>query len=169
VAKKDLATINLSQNEVKGFTSDRTKIEAELTPRLSNRHCKAFLVNSIKEGAIEIPVEGISSLTYKAVGIKGVKVAEGISGKQKPVVELTKEQFGKLSPKEVAELIENYTTEKRAAYVVQGLLLQGLPITAKDLVYLCNGRVAVEGVALESPRKGINISVLISGVKIKAA
>jgi len=164
MAKKDLATINLTQDEAKKFSAKR--IEEDLVPRLSNRRSKFFLVDQIESGAIQVPAALVGPWTYKTVAVKGVEV-DKMPGRKEPVRTITKDAFAKMDAKAVAKLIEKHTTEKRAAYVVQALLTGGVvKPTARDLVYLSNGRIAVHGITIESTRKGIDLTSLVAGVTI---
>lgn len=165
MSKKDLATIELTKTQAAKYTVDQ--ITSDLVPRLSNRRCKAFLVNQVEAGAIQVPAVAIGAWTYKAVAVKGVEVPDTVAGKKVAVLELTEAKYAELGAKGVARLIEEHTTEKRAAYVVQALLVKGkVTPSAHDLVYLSNGRVAVEGIAIESTRQGIDMGALIAGVTI---
>jgi len=163
MGKKDLSIIELTKAQAEKFSAEQ--IQSDLVPRLSNRRCHAFLVSKVETGAINIPAQAIMALTYKAVSVTGVDVK--CAGKKKPVVTMSKAEFGKQGPGGVAKLLREHTTEKRAMYAVTALLTEGkLSLSPRDMVYLSNGRVSVAGITIESARQGTDMGALIAGVTI---
>jgi len=164
MSKKDLSTIKLTKDQAEKFSAKQ--ISTDLVPRLSNRRCKAFLVGQVEAGAIQVPASLIGAWTYKAVAVTGVDAGK-VAGKKDPVQKIGKAEYAKLGAAEVANLVREHTTEKRAAYIVQALLVNGKVVPSpRDLVYLSNGRVAVNGVTIESTRKGLDMNSLVAGVTI---
>lgn len=165
MAKKDLIKIELTQTQAEKYSAQ--KIKAELVPRLSNRRCKTFLLQKIEAGIVEVPAPAIGIFTYKAIAVKGVDVGD-VAGKKEPIRSFEKAAYEKLDAKAVAALVQEHTTEKRAAYIVTALLSEGkLKPSPAELVFLSNSRIAVEGVVIESTRKGLDISALVAGVQIR--
>ena len=163
-AKKDLPVINLTRAEAEAIDADR--IELELVPRLSLGHCKSYLVREIEAGNISVSADVIKAWTYGAIIVKGVD-GEKVPGKKEALQTLTAAQFGKLSAKEVAGLVRDHTTEKRASCIVTALMTEaGLRPEPADLVYLSNGRMSIEGFELQRTTRVIDTSILIKGVKI---
>lgn len=164
MGKKDLTTIDLTQTQAEKYTAEQ--IQADLIPRLSNRRCKAYLVQKIETGIVKVPANSIGTFTYKAIAVEGTDVGD-VPGKKDPIKTFKKAEYNKLEALGIAALVKDHTTEKRATYVVQALLESGkLSPTPADLVYLSNGRITVEGIVIESTRKGLDMGALIAGVEI---
>jgi len=164
MAKKDLAIINLTKAEAKAI--DAKRIETELVPRLSLRHCKTYLVREVAAGAISVPETVVKAWTYGAVAIKGVDGGK-VPGRKEAEETMTKAQYAKLDAAAKAALLKEHTTEKRAGYIVTALMTRvGLVPEAKDIVFLSNGRMAVDGIVLETARKATDFSALVYGVEI---
>jgi len=147
VKLSDLEPIALTQEEFKSKTSQ--ELASLIDGRLSRERAKVELVGRIREGRIKIKeASTLMDWTYKGVSVDGVKAK--VRGIKKPEVTLTQEQFDALSDAEKAGYIEQYTHKRRVAEsILPELIRRGMPLSAKDVVYLTNGRIAIEGVVIE--------------------
>jgi len=121
--------------------------------RLSCERSKADLVRRIKEGRVNSLSAGIMmAYTYNSVRVKDVEpLVKGGYKVESAKVTMTQAEFDKLTPTGKAKLIDNYSHKKRVASgIYPELVAQGMPMTAEDVVYVTNGRIAIEGVTVAS-------------------
>jgi hypothetical protein len=159
--KKLMPSVNMTRDELAKLSP--TELLSVIKDKISVERAKKFLVDRIKNERINsLSSEVLMSWTYKAVAVEGVTAK--IIGSTKPKVTLTAEQFNSLTSAAKANLIDQYTFKTRAVRIVAWLIEKGMPITAEDVVYLTNGRIAVEGIVNPEPVRGAS-SVLVDGVQ----
>lgn len=143
-------------------------LTAAVSGRLSRKRCKAKLIELAKAGEVHLKTpDALYAWTFGAATVAGAR-PDGIPGKQHPVLDITQAQWDKITPKRIAEVIQEHTTEKRAADVVLALMYGKLfRPTAEDVIYLTNERVTIEGVkAPAQQRKQFDIMSLIADIEV---
>ena len=159
----DMTTVDLTQEAFDALDAVGI-IEAILTDghnRLSRERAKAELVGRIREGKIKnVSASALMDWTYKAVKVAGVTIKNPGFSDDNTKVNLTQEEFDALDNVAIAGHIDKFTQKRRIADdILLELIKAGMPLTAKDVVYLTNGRVAIEGVAVESASKKSSANV----------
>jgi len=158
--------------------------------RISRKRAKGKATDLVESGvAIIDSVPKLFAWTYGSVTVDGAH-PEGVRGLKVPKVDMTKAQFNALkltkdeakaiqnpegADKEVLEsaqekaskmaaLIGEHQTDKRACYAVWALILNRIwKPTAEDLVYLCAGRLSIEGVVMPAvaSTRGVDLADFI--------
>ena len=150
VKLSDLKPISLSMEDF------RSKSAQELTDlitvpdnRLSRERSKQELVSRIASGRIKVGEPStLMDWTFKNVQVEGVDT--DVRGVKEAKVALTQEQFDALSDAEKATYIKQYTNKRRVAEsILPELIRKGMPLSPEDVVYLTNGRIAIDGVVVE--------------------
>jgi len=123
--------------------------------RISRERAKALLVKRIKEGKIKITdAKILMHLTFNSVRVNGVETNGFGFSEANAKVKLTKKAFGELTPVQIAAHVEKYTHKRRVAdSIFPAYIKAGMPVTAEDVVYLTCGRVAIEGVTIQTASK----------------
>jgi len=143
----EIRPIDVSMKEFESMTHEQ--LTNLVIPRLSRIRTKAELVSRIRNGKIRISQPStMMNWTFKNVVVNGVAINS--RGTKDAKVVLSKEEFDALTNDEKADLIEKHTRERRAAEEIYPALLKlGLKLSAYDVVYLTNGRIAIEGIVIE--------------------
>jgi hypothetical protein len=150
----DMKPIKLTREEFDSKSPE--ELVALLTKpenRLSSERSKADLVKRIEEGRVNSLSAGIMmAYTFNSLRVKDVEpLVKGGFKPESAKVKMTQAEFDKLTPKGKADLIEKYSHKKRVASAIYPeLVAKGMPMTAEDVVYVTNGRVAIEGVTVAS-------------------
>jgi hypothetical protein len=157
-------TINLKENTkvklsdvkpiaitIDEFTAKSPRELADLvSDRLSQERAKAELISRIREERIRINEPStLMDWTYRNVAVEGVKTK--VRGVKNAKVTLTLDQFNSLTPEQKAGYISQFTHKRRiAGDIMPQLIIKGMPITPRDLVWLTNERVTIEGVTIQN-------------------
>ena len=167
VKLQDLKPIQLSAEKFKGLDAKGLHAEMCTKPcnRISRERGKELLVERIGNGKINsITAEAIMDWTYKAVTIKGVTIdSQGFTPTTAKKT-LTQAEFDEYDAQGKAALIKEYTHKRRASDIIlPDLILKGMPLSDKDVVYLTNGRIEIKGV--EYIAKARQVHAITEGVK----
>jgi len=150
VKLSDLKLISLSMEELEKKTAQEL---ADLITvpdnRLSRERSKQELVSRIASGRIKVGEPStLMDWTFKNVQIEGVDAK--VRGVKEAKVTLTQEQFNALSDAEKAAYVKQYTNKRRVAEsILPELIRKGMPLSPEDVVYLTNGRIAIDGVVVQ--------------------
>jgi hypothetical protein len=170
----DMKTIELTQAAFGKLTP--TGLVAKLiNPKnpainvISRERAKDMLVERITAGKVKLTAAALMDLTYKNVIVEGVapEALKGVRGvaPENAKETLTQEQFGKLKPAKVAAYVEKFTHKRRVAgSIIPAYILAGMPMSAEDVVYITNSRVAVEGVVVKAAN-GAKSEAIVEGVE----
>jgi len=123
--------------------------------RIGRERAKAMLVDRIKEGRIKVnKAEILMHLTFNSVRVAGAKTNGFGFSEKNAKVKLTKTEFDKLTPAQIAAYVEQYSHKRRVAdSIIPAYIAAGMPLSAEDVVYLTCGRVAVAGVTVQTASK----------------
>lgn len=156
----DMKVVNLTRKAFGDLTPEQlvTKIIDPTDPnvnRLSRERAKAMLVKRIEDGKIKITdAEVLMHLTFNSVRVDGVDT-NGFGFKaENAKVKLTQEEFSKLTPKQIASYVEQYSHKRRIAdSIIPAYIKVGMPMSAEDIVYLTCGRINIAGVTVQTTSK----------------
>ncbi len=144
----EVTPINLTMDE---FTAKSPQELADLvSDRLSQERAKAELISRIREERIRINEPStLMDWTYKNVNVEGTKAK--VRGVKNAKITITLDQFKALSPEQKAGYVNQFTHKRRiASDILPQLIIKGMPITPRDLVWLTNERVTIEGVTVQN-------------------
>ena len=148
--KKLVSIIELSQEQVNNLTVN--EIKTDVLPRVTGRKAHQYLVELLKSGKVTVNTPAaLFALTYGNVTVAGFTPEKGQDvGKKTPERILPQEEFDNLSPENVSAICASYTTEHRAYAVVSELVIDGgLKLSPRDVAFLTNGGIVVEGIEIE--------------------
>jgi hypothetical protein len=154
--EKGVSKMRLSEITPIAITTDEftAKSPQELVDlmidRLSQERAKAELISRIREKRIKInEASTLMDWTYKNVTVEGVTAK--VRGVKNAKVTLTADQFNSLTPEQKAAYVNQYAHKRRVAGdIMPQLIIKGMPITPRDLVWLTNERVTIEGVTIQN-------------------
>lgn len=168
MAKKNVTIITMSQKAVNSLTV--AQIKEDVLPRVTGRRAHQFLVDVIKSGKVVVnTAAALFALTYGNVTVAGFGPEKGQDlGKKVPEKVLTQEEFDNLSAEAVSTLVASYTTEHRAQLTVAELITDGgLKLSPRDVAYLTNGGINVEGVEIEKVVNRPVHTIITKGIVVK--
>lgn len=137
--------------------------------RISRERAKDMLTKRIAAGKVKLTAAALMDLTYKNIRVEGVApdALKGVRGvaPENSKETLTQEQFSKLKPAKVAAYVETFTHKRRIANAIfPAYIKAGMPMSAEDVVYVTNGRVAIEGVVVKTAN-GTKAEAIVEGVE----
>ena len=165
VSKMKLSEVTPIAITMDEFTAKSPQELADLvSDRLSQERAKAELITRIREERIKInEPPTLMDWTYRNVCVEGVKTK--VRGVKNAKVTLTLDQFNALSPEEKAGYVNQYAHKRRVAGdIIPQLIIKGMPITPRDLVWLTNERVTIEGITIQN-HYGKRSQALTDGVE----
>lgn len=165
LTKKQWAEINAEINaEGDGKAVKLVKL---VDGRLSRKRCKEELPKLVERKVIRLSTpEALYAWTFGTAQVAGKRV-EGIPGRKEAKIAISEEQWEKVTPKRLADILRDTQTEKRASLCMLAVMWQRTyKPSAEDIVALTNGRVTIEGVkAPDRKRKQLDLAALIAGIE----
>ena len=158
----EITPINLTMDE---FTAKSPQELADLvSDRLSQERAKAELITRIREERIKINEPStLMDWTYRNVSVDGTKAK--VRGVKNAKITLTLDQFNALTPEQKAAYVNQFAHKRRVAGdIMPQLIIKGMPITPRDLVWLTNERVTIEGITIQN-HYGKRSQALTDGVE----
>jgi hypothetical protein len=151
VSKMKLSEVTPIAITMDEFTAKSPQELVDLvSDRLSQERAKAELISRIREERIKINEPStLMDWTYKNVTVEGVTAK--VRGVKNAKITITLDQFNALTPEEKAAYVNQYAHKRRiAGDIMPQLIIKGMPITPRDLVWLTNERVTIEGVTIQN-------------------